>query len=320
MLARTILSVLVLLATTTVFAQHKNGYCTPKYGTYSVPYDVHAKDAKYPVYSAWVWSPWATDGTYSIRQRWVYTDATTKTLEDDGWLYIKIDGTPNGYTRALLKVQYGVPQLGAAIHGYDVFKYYAAQVVGPVVAVQLPPTHIPAVELPTPANVQQILGDPDYNNDVASEDSYKAELLRVQGSQRIAEARLKLESDKLAARRELANRAQDSNELLQYAAALREFAATRRSQTAVGNVANGDAASITLANRNVANILATKCLQCHGPNRKDKNLDMRNADSFSQKMWAKISRLVHSGEMPQDPVPKLTPQELEEIDSMLRDD
>ena len=313
-----ILIACLLLVSANAHAQYKThgaGYCPPKAGTYDVPHVSYA-DKKYPVYSPWSWSPWATDGTYFIRQRWVYTAADVKTLEDDGWLYVKIDGSADGYTRALLKVQYGVASLGNARYGYDVFKYNAAQVLSPKIAVYLPPTHVPAVELPTPANVASILGDPNYNNDVNSEDGYKAELLRIQGNQRFAEAKLKLKADELKMRNELANRAQDNNEVLQYAAMIREFAEARAKRLAVGNLAHADASSITLGNRDVANILATKCLSCHGPDKQEKGFDVRNADAFSLRMWSKVSRLVHSGAMPpgQD---KLTSEELEAIDSML---
>lgn len=311
---------LLLLVSANAFAQYKGhagAYCAPKYGTYEVPHATYKSDAKYPIYSAWSWSPWATDGTYFIRQRWIYTTAEAKTLEDDGWLYVKIDATADGYTRALLKVQYGVAQLGNAKYGYDLFKYQASQIVGHKVAIYLPPTHVPAVELPTPANVASILGDPNYNNEIDHADGYKAESLRIQGNQRIAEARIKLKSDELQMRNHLATRAQDDNAVMQYAALLREFAEARSKRLAVGNLANADSSSIQLANRNVATILANKCLHCHGPDRQDARLDMRNADAFSLKMWAKISRLTHSGAMPKDDTPQLTQEELDEIDSMI---
>ncbi len=306
----------LLLIATMVSAQHYKGYCPPKTAVYSVPYvaPVYSAAVAYPTYSGWTWSSWATDDGYWIKQRWVTYSATDRKLEDDGWLYLKIG---DNYTRAYLKAQYGVTSLGNVKYGYDIFKYSAAQVVGPKVAVYLPPTHIPAQELPSPANVASILGDPDTHNDIDHADSDRAELLRIQSSSRISEARIKLQSDERAMRHELARQVQTDNQVLSVAAELREFAAARAQQASVGNLSNGDASLIPIKNQQVSQILATKCISCHGPSKQLGNLDLRNADAFTYKMWAKLIRLADSGDMPRDGLPKVTKAEIAILEQML---
>lgn len=307
------ITILLLLSSVPLFAQYKShaqGYCPPTYKA-----AVAVVDAKsYPTYSDWSWSVFPTDSYYFIRQRWVWTAADAKALEDDGWLYVK---THDGYTKALLKGNYG-QQIGNAVYGYDPFRYYAAQVVHPKVAIQLPPTVIHQTPLPEPDKVADILGDPLKPTDVGAEYNYKAMVLLTQASNKANDNNFKLQAMKLDAHRELANKTHAANVVSQVAALLREQYALAEGAAKVGAQAATEAeiASIPVKNRQSATLIASRCLLCHGGAKGvAANIDFRLSDQFTRQTWRWIINSAESGRMPLNDEPRLTKEEVETLDS-----
>lgn len=272
---RYLILMLLVLSVQTSNAQYYNGcrtcytpsysYSTPSYSTPSV---------------VWEWRQWPTDPTY-----WIRVKVVGQIIENDGYLYLK-DG--NYWTKHCPISQY---QVKAVYHEptYKVIEAY-------------PYLNRPGVLLPS-APPQLV----DPRSFLAPVDESREAFAFVDKSTtsvtdmalRIAQGEQAKELSKINARNELAKAAQAGANDAVFMAELQKLFALRQRSAVFDSGASVDTSQISVKDQQLAQVIVTTCLSCHGPTKQEAQLDLRSLEPDSP-VWADCWAEVRAGTMPKN--------------------
>ncbi|WP_254512871.1 hypothetical protein [Anatilimnocola floriformis] len=294
-------------------AQYRRGCYTPTYYTqpcYQQPY-CGPTCATYPSYGSWQWGQWETDPAYWVKSRWINYSACDRRFESDGYLYIK---THCGFDRALLKSDYAVqyrsiclqpeprvPYFGTTQYGIDPYRDAVARAYGPG------PARLLQQQPPSPLDVAALLPPPSNERAARIEHAGKGATSANEALKSIALAEAANERVETEARRDIAMAATHYQAFERAMGKFNEVAAVANSRSTVSS----DAARSTIPvdDPELAAIISTKCLECHGGGATKGGVDFRDAKSFKSKTWGSCWALVKTGAMP-DGGQRLSPTEV----------
>lgn len=296
LLAGPAFAILLLMFVAPAFAQ---------YGGYSAGYSA-------PIYrnvwSGWEYKVWPTDPKYYTYHRTWWDHCGTPKNEYDGWLYcLDAHGC---YVRHCLISQYGYkPKLGSSPyfdpHGQTEAAYHGDQLALAKALVALTaPGVLAQKNLPFPGSANDILAPSYTTADARVANAHRESMSAKEYAAKIYQAEQDKEKLDLQIRGQIAILREEGQQDERLLAEFKEFRAVRLRQSKISAGA-GTQVTIDVPNNELAEIIATKCVSCHGPQKQEGNLDFRNAGSLGYEKWNLCSLRCAAGEMPKD-APKLT--------------
>jgi mono/diheme cytochrome c family protein len=298
---RYLILMLLVLSTRTSDAQCYNNYCKPTYSySYSTPrYSYSYSTPTYcpPTYSTprysepvWEWRQWPTDPNY-----WIRVKVVGQILENDGYLYIK-EGTY--WSKHCPISQYQVK----AVYTEPVYKTIEAYPYLNRQGVLLPsaPHHI--------VDPRSFLAPVDESREAfAFVDKSTTSVTDM--ALRIAQGEQAKELAKINARNELSKAAQAGVNDAVFMSELQKLFALRQRSAVFDSGSPIDTSQVTVSNPELAKILVTTCIGCHGPTKQEAGLDLRSLEPDSP-VWADCWAEVRAGSMPKNS-PKLSSEQIE---------